>query len=186
MIYYNKFNRFPRIRFLRNPIDSSEYRDLYKKINTKKNLDTLYHFSHFIISPYKKDLDVNANLQNITKFENTLKSNGFKYYKQMGFYMGDAEPSFIVKCSLREAIRFSNIYNQEAIIGLNYSDTLPAVSKYAVYIDLKTRSWELMRISQQIRPMSMSDFFFKKLEGSYIFHNQYYYIYTSTKTKGNL
>jgi hypothetical protein len=43
-----------------------------------------------------------------------------------------------------------------------------------------------MRISQQIRPMSMADFFFKKLEGSYIFHKQYYYIYVLSGIKNNL
>jgi hypothetical protein len=181
------FDRFHKRNFLRNPIDSSEFGDLSRDINIKKSFNNPNLFTHFIISPYKKDLDINFNLQNITKFENTLKSNGFEYYKQMGFYMGNAEPSFIVKCSLKEAIRFGNIYNQDSIIGLDYNDdNFPYVSRYAIYIDLKSRSWELMRISQQVRPMSMADFFFKKLEGSYIFHNKYYYIYTFTGTKGNI
>jgi hypothetical protein len=186
MIYYNKFDRIPRRKFLRNPFDSSEDADIYSSLSKINNYANPNEFKYFIISPYKKSSDVKTNLQNIQKFENTLIVNNFEHYKQMGFYMGDAEPSFIVRCSLKEAIRFGNIYNQESIIGFNYDNDFPSISKFAVYIDLKSRSWELMRISQQIRPMSMSDFFFKKLEGSYIFHNKYYYIYTMAGIKDSL
>jgi hypothetical protein len=171
------FDRFSRRNFLRNPIDSSEYKEFRRKVKTTYQTKNPNLVSHFVISPYKKENDKAKNIANIKDFTHILVSQDFTHYKQVGFYMGDAEPSFLIKCPLREAIRFGNKYNQDAIIGLDYSPTTPAVSEKAVYIDLKSRTWKIQTIIAQKPHTPMTDVFFKHLEGSYIFNNGLYYIY---------
>jgi len=184
-MFFNKFNRFHKRNFLRNPIDSSEFHrlsiDVRNQMNLPRNL-----YKHFIISPYKKSYDKITNINNIRKFENYLMKDGFNFYKQLGFYMGDVEPSYIVECPLFNAIKYGNMFNQDSIIGLNYDSIKPSVSDTAIYIDLKERSWTKMKIQRQVYPMSVEEFFFRELEGSYVIYKRFYYFYEFDNVKGNL
>jgi hypothetical protein len=170
------FNRFSRRNFLRNPIDSSEFSSLDKDISKKLKFQHDY-FTHYIISPYKKSADKLTNIKNIKLFEKILINKGFVYYKQIGFYMGDVEPSYIVECPLFNAIKYGNMFNQDSIIGIKYNNETPSVSDIAVYIDLKNRNWQKMELEKQIYPMNVKDFFYKELEGSYVIDRNFYYIY---------
>jgi hypothetical protein len=100
--------------------------------------------------------------------------------------MGDVEPSYIVECPLFNAIRYGNMFNQDSIIGLNYDGSIPSVSDTAIYIDLKERSWNKMNIKKQIYPMSVEEFFYNELEGSYVIYKRFYYLYEFDNIKGNL
>jgi hypothetical protein len=65
MIFFNKFSRFHKSNFLRNPIDSFEFYKLSKNVRNQINIPNYNLYNYFIISPYKKSYDKIRNINNI-------------------------------------------------------------------------------------------------------------------------